>query len=150
MKKVFLALVLIFGLTTFAQGKKEGKVEREKMSPEQQVELQVKRMKLDLDLNDKQSSEIKAILTKQTEKRATKRAEMQAKKAEGKKPSKDEIFKMKNAMLDEQIANKTEMKKILNAEQFAKWEQNQLNRKKELSNKIKKARKERKLENSEK
>jgi hypothetical protein len=138
------------GLTTFAQGKKEGKGEREKMSPEQQVELQVKKMKLDLDLNDKQSSEIKTILTKQTEKRTAKRAEMQAKKAEVKKPSKDEMFKMKNAMLDEQIAHKAEMKKVLNAEQFAKWEQNKSDRQKEFKVKIKKARKERKLENTEK
>jgi hypothetical protein len=150
MKKLILALALIMGLTTFAQGKKEGKGEREKMSPEQQVELQVKKMKLDLDLNDKQSSEIKTILTKQTEKRTAKRAEMQAKKAEGKKPSKDEMFKMKNAMLDEQIAHKAEMKKVLNAEQFAKWEQNKSDRQKEFKGKIKKARKERKLENTEK
>ena len=150
MKKVFLAFALIIGLTTFAQDKKGNRGDREKMTSEQQAELQTKKMKLDLDLNDKQATEVKGILTKQAEKRESKRAEMEAKRKEGQKPSKDDRFKMKNAMLDEQIAQKAEMKKILNAEQFAKWEQNKLDRKKDFGNKMKKARKERKLENTEK
>lgn len=150
MKKVFLAFALIIGLTTFAQDKKGNRGEREKLTSEQQAELQTKKMKLDLNLNDKQAAEIKSILTKQAEKRTAKRNEMQAKNKEGQKPSKDERFKMKNAMLDEQIAHKAEMKKILNAEQFAKWEENKSDCKKEFGNKMKKARKEKKLENSEK
>ena len=151
MKKAILAFALIIGLTTFAQDKKGNRSEREKLTSEQQAELQTKKMKLDLDLNDKQASEIKSILTKQAEKRESKRAEMEAKRKEGQKPSKkDDRFKMKNAMLDEQITQKAEMKKILNAEQFAKWEQNKSDRKKDFGNKMKKARKERKLENTEK
>lgn len=150
MKKVILAFALIIGLTTFAQDKKGNRGEREKMTSEQLVELQTKKMKLDLDLNDKQATEIKGILTKQAEKRESKRAEMKVKRKDGQKPSKDELFKMKNSMLDEQIAQKAEMKKVLNAEQFAKWEENKSDRKKEFGNKMKKARKDRKLENSEK
>ena len=150
MKKVFLAMALIIGLTTFAQDRKNNRDEREKLTSEQQAELQSKKMKLDLNLNDKQVSEVKSILKKQAEKRDAKRTEMQAKRKEGQKPSKDERFNMKNAMLDEQIAHKAEMKKILNSEQFAKWEQNKSERNKEFGNKMKKARKERKLENTEK
>lgn len=150
MKKVFLAFALIIGLTTFAQDKKGNRGDREKMTSEQQAELQTKKMKLDLDLNDKQATEVKSILTKQAEKREAKRTEMEAKRKEGQKPSKDELFKMKNAMLDEQIAQKAEMKKILNADQFTKWEQNKSDRKKDFGNKMKNARKDRKLENTEK
>ena len=51
-------------------------------------------------------------------------AEEQAKKDDAKKPTSDEIYAMKNKMLDEQIANKAEMKKILTPEQYKKWEEN--------------------------
>ena len=52
------------------------------------------------------------------------KVEFQAKKADDKKPTSDEIYAMKNKMLDEQIANKAEMKKILTPEQYKKWEEN--------------------------
>lgn len=141
MKKLILAVVLVVGLTTFAQEKNPARGEREKMTPEQQVELQVKKMKLDLDLNDKQVAEVKKIVAKQVEKRSAKRTEMQAKKAEGAKPSKDEIFKMKNEMLDEQIAHKAEMKKILTAEQYTKWEAKHAENKEKFAKRIHKGRK---------
>lgn len=150
MKKLILAFALVIGLTTFAQEKREGKGEREKLSPEQQVELQVKKMKLDLDLTDKQTIEIQKIVSKQVEKREAKRAEMEAKRASGEKPSKDEFFKKRNAMLDEQIAHKAEMKKILTAEQFTKWESKHSEQKKEFRKKAKGARKERKMEDNAK
>ena len=49
-------------------------------------------------------------------------AQHKADKAAGKKPTADERFAMKSKMLDEKIAMKAEMKKILTAEQFDKWE----------------------------
>lgn len=150
MKKLILALALVVGLTTFAQEKRGKKGEREKMTPEQQVELQVKKMKLDLDLNDKQTVEIQKIVSKQVEKREAKRAEMQTRKTEGQKPSKDELFKTRSAMLDEQIAHKAEMKKILTAEQYTKWESKHAEQKKEFRKKVKGARKERKMEDNAK
>lgn len=121
MKKVFLAALLFVGITTFAQEKRE---QREKLTPEQRVELQAKKMKLDLDLNDKQVADLKKLLLEQAKKREAKKAEFQAKKDDAKKPTSDQIYAMKNKMLDEQIANKAEMKKILTAEQYKKWEEN--------------------------
>jgi len=150
MKKLILALVLVVGLTTFAQEKRQGKGDREKMTPEQQVELQVKKMKLDLDLNEKQTAQIKEIVTAQVAKREAKRAEMQSKRAEGQKPSKDELFKTRSAMLDEQIAHKAEMKKILTPEQYTKWESKHAEHKKEFRKKAKGARKDRKMEDNPK
>lgn len=142
MKKVFLALLLVVGLSTFAQEKKPARIEREKLSAEQQIVLQVKKMKLELDLNDKQTTEVKKIVAKQVEKREAKKAAMKSKRAEGTKPSKDEMFKMRNEMLDEQIAHKAEMKKILNADQFSKWETKHSERKQGFKKRMKKGKRE--------
>ena len=133
MKKMILAIALVATTLTFAQDRKQG---REKLTPEQQTELQVKKMTLDLDLDAKQQKEIKTILLEQAKKREAKMAEMKAKREKGKKPSADEKFEMKNKMLDNQIENKAQMKKILKPEQFAKWEEKQSDRKKNQSERV--------------
>jgi hypothetical protein len=136
MKKLVVTAILLVGFLTFAQEKSVEKGERkarmekqESLTPDQQAELQVKRMTLDLDLNTKQQADVKKIVLEQTKKREAKKAEWKANKDAGKSLSKDEKFAMKNQMLDEQIAMKAEMKKILTADQFAKWEAKQAERK---------------------
>ena len=133
MKKLILAIALVATTLTFAQDRKQG---REKLTPEQQTELQVKKMTLDLDLDAKQQKEIKTILLEQAKKREAKMAEMKAKREKGEKPSADEKFEMKNKMLDNQIEHKAQMKKILKPEQFAKWEEKQSDRKKNQSERV--------------
>ena len=133
MKKMILASALVATTLTFAQDRKQG---REKLTPEQQTELQVKKRTLDLDLDAKQQKEIKTILLEQAKKREAKMAEMKAKREKGEKPSADEKFEMKNKMLDNQIENKAQMKKILKPEQFAKWEEKQSDRKKNQSERV--------------
>lgn len=150
MKNVFLAIALVLGLTTFAQEGKPARGEREKLTAEQQVELQTKKMKLELDLDDKQTADIKKIVEKQVAKREAKRAEMQAKREKGEKPSKDQMFKMKNEMLDAQIAHKAEMKKVLTAEQYTKWDTNQSERKEGFSKRMKKGKRGMKKEDIQK
>ena len=135
MKKLILAIALVATTLTFAQDRKQG---REKLTPEQQTELQVKRMTLELDLDEKQQKEIKTILVEQSKKRETKLAEMKAKKEKGEKPTADERFAMKNEMLDNQIAMKARMKKILKPEQFTKWEEKQADRKERIEKKVEK------------
>ena len=120
MRKLILAMVLVMSTLTFAQDRKQG---REKLTPEQQTELQVKKMTLDLDLDSKQQAELKTILLEQAKKRESKMAEMKAKKEKGEKPTSDERFEMKNEMLDNQIEMKAKMKKILKPEQYKKWEE---------------------------
>jgi hypothetical protein len=136
MKKLIVTAVLLVGFLTFAQekgvqkGERKAKMEnRESMTPEQQAEIQTKRMTLDLDLNTKQQADVKKIVLEQAKKREAKKAEWKANKEAGKSLTKDEKFAMKNQMLDEQIATKAEMKKILTADQYAKWETKQANRK---------------------
>jgi protein CpxP len=128
MKKLIVTIVLVISSLSFAQ-------EKSKLSPEQQAELQVKKMTLDLDLDTKQQNEIKTILLEQNKKRATKIAELKDKKKQGVKLSADEKFDLKNNMLDEKIEHKARMKKILKPEQFQKWEQHQENRKEKMSKK---------------
>jgi hypothetical protein len=119
MKKVIVAVLLVVGMTTFAQERGE---KRERLTPEQKVELQIKKLKLDLDLNDKQTADIKKIVVEQVKKRDAKRTEFDTKRAKDVKPTPEEMFQNKSQMLDEQIAMKAEMKKILNAEQYEKWQ----------------------------
>ena len=135
MKKLILAIALVATTLTFAQDRK---ARGEKLTPEQQTELQVKRMTLELDLDEKQQKEIKTILVEQSKKRETKLAEMKAKKEKGEKPTADERFTMKNEMLDNQIDMKAQMKKILKPEQFTKWEEQQADRKERIEKKVEK------------
>ena len=120
MKKIVLVLLLAISFVGFSQEKKE--MGKEHLTNEQRAELESKKMKLDLDLNDKQTAEVKKLLLEQQNKGDEVRKTMKAKKESGVKPSQDEIFKMKNELLDRQIAFKGEMKKLLTPEQYAKWE----------------------------
>ncbi|HRG19185.1 MAG TPA: hypothetical protein PLP39_08850 [Flavobacterium lutivivi] len=120
MKKIVLVLLLAISFVGFSQEKKE--MGKERLTNEQRAELESKKMKLDLDLNDKQTAEVKKLLLEQQNKGDEVRKTMKAKKESGVKPSQDEVFKMKNELLDRQIAFKGEMKKLLTPEQYAKWE----------------------------
>ena len=102
MKKLIVAALLVVGLTTYAQEKEGRRVGKEKLTSEQKVNLQVKKMTKDLDLNEKQTKDVRALVTKQVEKREAIKIQMQAEKE----------------------AVSVEMKKILTAEQYAKWEKN--------------------------
>ena len=126
MKKVFLILTLVLSLLTSAQEKK-GAVE--KMSPEQQSILLVKKMTLSLDLNQKQQEEIKVLLLERTQKKAAHQLAQKEKKEKGEKPTATEKFEKQSQLLDAQIEFKAKMKKILSEEQFKKWDAKQHNRK---------------------
>jgi Spy/CpxP family protein refolding chaperone len=102
MKKVIVAALLVVGLTTYAQEKEGRRSGKEKLTSEQKVNLQVKKMTKDLDLNEKQTKDVRALVAKQVEKREAIKIQMQAEKE----------------------AVSVEMKKILTAEQYAKWEKN--------------------------
>ena len=126
MKKVFLAVLLVVGLTTFAQ-EKEGR--KEKLTPEQKVDFQVKRMTKDLDLNEKQAKEVRVLVTKEVTKREAKRAKKKEDKAQ-------ERSEMKAEILANQAAMGSDMKKILTAEQYTKWEKNREKRKANFKEKM--------------
>lgn len=131
MKKVIAVMALVVGLTTFAQGKRgEG---REKLTPEQQVEVVLKRMNSELTLTEKQQGEIKPLLLEQAKKREAKMLEFKGQKEKGTKPTDEQIAQMKKNRIDEELTMKTKLKKILTEEQYTKWS----TRKKEMAKKMK-------------
>jgi hypothetical protein len=126
MKKLIMAALLVVGIATFAQNRKEmgnrpDRSEMVKFSPEQRTQLMVKKLTLELDLNAKQQEQVKQIIAEQGVKSEAIRAERMAKKVEEKKRNADEQFEMQNKMLDDQIAMKNKIKTILSPEQFEKW-----------------------------
>lgn len=131
MKKLASILVLVFAFTVNVQAQKKDR-ENEKgsrLSVEQHTDLAVKKMTLNLDLTNKQQDQIKPLINAQA---AAKKAAMESRKenrAANKKPSANEIYTMRSAQLDNQIAFKSSMKNILNKEQFEKFEQMKNNRK---------------------
>ena len=130
--KKFLLIALAFGtLQAMAQEpRRESFKDHGKMmnlSAEEMATLQTKKMTLHLNLDEKQQKEIYAI---NLENATARKAHMQAQKAKresgnAEKPSDKERVKMMNAKLDHQIAMKNKMRKILNDEQFSKWEKAQ-------------------------
>lgn len=129
MKKLFVAALLVVGMTAFAQEKEGKRAGRERLTTEQKVDLQVKKMSKDLDLNEKQKEQIKALVGKQVEKREQKRNELQEAK------EKDRAA-MRTQMQTEQAVASSEMKKILTPEQFAKWEKIREERKEKMKEKM--------------
>lgn len=118
MKKLIVAALLVVGMTTYAQEKEGRRPGKEKLTSEQKVDLQVKKMTKDLDLNERQTKEIKVLVTKEVEKREAKIEEMKAQRKA------------------EQAAVSSDMKKILTPEQYAKWEKNRQEKKESIKEKM--------------
>lgn len=115
-------VVLLSGITLTAQrhdGKRSGMRD---LTPQQEATLQTKKLTLELDLNQSQQKEIESMLLTNAELRKTKQEQRKAKKEEGTRPTNEERFAMQNERLDNRIAHKTEMKKLLTEEQFTTWE----------------------------
>ena len=104
-------------------------------TPEEAATLQTKRMILLLHLTEKQQAQVQKLFLENATQRQAMREANQAKRqtGQGNKPSKEERFAMQNKKLDHQIAMKAKMKDILTEEQFAKWEQVQMQRKSDFN-----------------
>lgn len=123
MKRLFVLALLLVGTTIIAQerNRKHQGNEMEQFTPQQKSQLMLKKMTLELDLNDSQQKEMSTIISENIAKKEAHKGEMKAMKEKGVKPTNDERFAMHMKMLDEQIATKKRMEKILNAKQFEKW-----------------------------
>jgi hypothetical protein len=111
------------GMTVLAQerNRKQYGNEMEQFTPEQRSQLQLKKLTLELDLNESQQKEMKVFIADMNTKKEAHRAAMKERKEKGTKPTSDERFSMKIKMLDEQIATKKRVEKILNPKQYEKW-----------------------------
>lgn len=116
MKKLIVAAFLVAGLSTFAQVEKKEKEKeksesREKLSPEERTQRELKRMTKALHLTDVQQKEMTALFS-----------EIQSKRAENQgKPSKEDRKAMKD-----------KINKILTPEQAATWKKIQDERKEKM------------------
>lgn len=125
MKKLAIAVCLLtFSIQSYSQDepKKSRRESLEQLTPEQRNELQVKKMTLDLDLTASQQKEMAALIKEESAKRDAKKAEMKANAATKKELTTAEKFELRSKMMDAQIEHKAKMKKILNKEQYEKWE----------------------------
>lgn len=121
-KKLFVLALLLVGTTLLAQNGNK-MPQRNKMpqfTPEQQTQLMLKKMTLALDLNDSQQKEMSALIADKIAKREAFKTEMKARKEKGVQPTNDERFAMQMKMLDEKMAAKKRMEKILSPKQLEK------------------------------
>lgn len=146
MKKMFMIAIMMIGLSSAAQERlSENKPQRserndvpqmEKLTPAQRQQLELKKMTLALDLNASQQKEMEKIIAEQSAKREAKIAERKTAKESKTQLTADQRFAMQNQMLDEQIATKSRVKKILNAEQFEKWEKMKVQKHRKMGKKF--------------
>lgn len=134
MKKLLVAALLVVGMTTFAQEKMEE--QKQQLTPEQKVNLQVKKLTKELNLSDKQAQELKEIVVKEIEQREARKAEIQARKAEKKKMASEELNARKLKFEEEKMQTEERMKKILTPEQFSKWTEIRKARKEKMADRI--------------
>ncbi len=127
MKNIFLSLLLGFVSISFAQRPPQNE-RQPRMSTEQRTQIMVKKMTLALDLNNEQQQAITKIMAVMGDKMEKAKITREANKAAHKKLSDDEIFAMKNQVLDQKIAMKQQLKAILTSQQFEKWEKMQAER----------------------
>lgn len=129
MKRLFLIALALVTLQITAQDRKNMSKKGERVenmqsyTPEEMAELQTKKMTLALDLTESQQKQVMALnLENAKERKAIMKKRQEMKKEEEASLSKEDKLKMKNNILDKQIAMKAKMKKILNDEQYSKWE----------------------------
>ena len=123
MKKIVVVLLMLIGMSSFAQDGEKRKGKLKNMTAEQIATLQTKKATLALDLNERQQEQIKSLLLEKAEIRKSKMAAQKNRKDDqGETVTVDEKFARENERLDRQIAEKAELQKILSPEQMEKWE----------------------------
>ncbi len=145
MRKLAIALIALMTISTQAQKdtndtQKESHGNKHKafmqdLTPEEAASLRTKKMTLQLDLTESQQRKIKKINLEIAKERNIKREERKKNKGQEKtKPSKEDRLSMINSRLDKQIEMKKKMKKILNEQQYEKWERSREHKGRNMKN----------------
>jgi len=130
MKKLVIIALALVTLNGFAQKKGHRKMDRnntselrQDMNPNDIADLKSKKLTLKLDLTDAQQKKVHKLILDQAETRqAARKANKPADGEKRERPSKEDMSQRQNLRLDAQIEMKREMKTILTAEQYAKFE----------------------------
>ena len=140
MKKVILLLSIFINCIAYSQINSNQMENREKKSPEERVELQLKKMTVDLNLNQKQVASVKQILLDQV----TKREQIMAKHRQNNEDRKTLLTRDKKTAATEIKHNhqelKMQMQTVLDADQFIKWDKNQDEKREKMIEKFKERR----------
>lgn len=127
MKNLLIIAVMLISTISFSQNERKGK-----LSKDEQVEVQLKKMTTDLNLDTKQQKEVKAFLFEKADKREAKRAEIQARREAGKpRLSEEEREALKAELQNEKAHDKERLGKILSEDQMKKWDQIQTEKREE-------------------
>lgn len=141
MKKLVVAALLVVGMTTFAQEKMDEP--KKQLTPEQKVNLQIKKLTKELNLTEKQIQEIRVIAAKEIELREARKAEMEARKEGQTRLTKEEMKARKAKFEEERALAEERMKTILTPEQYTKWTELRKARKEKIENRIEERKEER-------
>ncbi|CAA9203403.1 hypothetical protein FLA105534_04611 [Flavobacterium bizetiae] len=144
MKKLLIAALLFVGIASFAQeaDQKPTREPRERLTPEQRNEKQLKKITSELNLDANQQAQVKKLLADRSAKAEQLREARQAKKDNNVKPTAAEREALKKQIMDEKEANDAKMKAILNADQYKKWTSIQEEKREQAKEKMKEYRKE--------
>lgn len=143
MKKIMILALVFISLNTFAQQKKgdsqrkdrkEMRMQRTDLTPEQQATLLTKKMTLNLDLSENQQKEVYNLNIAQAKERQANREDFKKAKEAGQRPTEDERYNRMITQLDNQILFQNKMKSILKSEQYAVWKEDMANHEKGRKN----------------
>ena len=122
MKKLIIAAFLFVGIASFAQEADQSvQPQRERLTPEQRNDRQLKKLTSELNLDANQQTQIKQLLADRSANAEKFREDRKNRKDNGTKLTTEQKAAFKQQMADEKTANDTKMKSILNADQYKKW-----------------------------
>ena len=123
MKKLIIAALLVAGMTTYAQEKREmpNRANMERMTPEERQERQLKRLTTELTLNAQQQEQVKQLLASQSANRENFMDRKELSKEEMKARREAAVKKMQ----DDRKIMEDKMKVILTPAQFGTWKSDQ-------------------------
>lgn len=128
MKKLIVIFMILMGTISIAQEvKRNGKLKNR--TPDELATIQTQKATLALDLTERQQKQIKALLLRKAEIRNSKMAAQKGRKDDlGEVVTVDEGLARESERADYQIAQKSELRKILSDKQMEKWEKIQKSR----------------------
>ncbi|WP_374175153.1 hypothetical protein [Flavobacterium tructae] len=122
MKKLIIAAFLFVGIASFAQEADQSvQPQKERLTPEQRNDRQLKKLTSELNLDANQQTQIKQLLADRSANAEKFREDRKNRKDNGTKLTTEQKAAFKQQMADEKTANDAKMKSILNADQYKKW-----------------------------
>jgi protein CpxP len=124
MKTLIIALVFGIGISGFAQvaTPQPGDPKMEKLTPEQRQAKHLAKLTKELNLDAKQQEAVGKILAEKSDKAQDLKSKKEARKESGEKLTMQEKQALKSSLKAEKEDTENQMKAILSAEQYQKWE----------------------------